>query len=113
MTALAVGSVPLQVADPDDHARQLTGERVYLDTVELLRAQQPEAWRTNLLCEGDDLMLQVFQGLQSNVQEVPTAAGWVEDSQVMQMSYELRHWPLYKIDSSLRTLLALDACWVS
>src|SRR5690554_3367574 len=84
----AVGAVPLEVADPHDHAGELVGERVDLDAVELPRAEEAEAWRADLLGEGDYLVLEVLHGLQGDVEEVAAAAGGVEDAHLVEIVEE-------------------------
>src|SRR5690606_31887078 len=85
----AVGTVPLEVADPHDHAGEFVGERVDLDAVELPRAEEAEAWRADLLGEGDDLVLKVLHGLQGDVEEVAAAAGGVEHLYLVEVVEEL------------------------
>jgi hypothetical protein len=78
----AVGEHPLNLADPDDDARELGGVGVQLDAEQRLGTDLRELHRDphRRRRPQDRLALQVLEGEKGQVEEVAGAAGGIEDA---------------------------------
>ena len=75
-----VGLVPLDVANPEGGAGQLSGVGVYFQAQHLVGLDQRIHFLPALgVVEVDYPLLQIQQGAQGDVEEVPAATGGVED----------------------------------
>ena len=85
----AVALHPLDLADPDRHARQIGRVRVELDA---LGVGPPDLLKRTLEAEGLPLELHstlaVLEGLQRQTEEVPQAAGRIEYRKIAQPAQE-------------------------
>jgi hypothetical protein len=78
----AVLDRPLNVADPDRHARQLCGERIDLDSVQNLGADaQGRTGEAEQLAIIDRAIFEVLHALQSEIEKIARAAGGVQYAQ--------------------------------
>ena len=91
----AVGALPLEVADPDHHLRQLGRELVLLDAVELgrryskLRLRQSDTAR---ICP--DLFLKVLELVERDVEEITAPTGRVQYSNFGELLHKVEQHPL-------------------
>ena len=77
-SAIPFRALPLQVANPDHHDRQLVRVRVHLDPVELARVHPRLERHPMRPGERDHFLLQRLQQRQRHVEEVAAPAGRVE-----------------------------------
>ena len=78
---VAIPPVPLEESDPEGHLGQLEGVGIDLESVKLPRPDGGEEGCLHSLgaAEEDNFFLQILQALEGDVEEVPGAAGRIEN----------------------------------